>query len=58
MDALRDIRADNLFDIVGGTIARLPTLNVNYRAERARERAAAPGIETGISESLPGDRGR
>ena len=44
-DVLLPIVADDLFDVVGRTEARLAALHVDDRAERALERTAAAGIE-------------
>jgi hypothetical protein len=45
--ALGEIGAYNVLDIVGVAITRLAALDVDDRAERALERAAAPGVEAG-----------
>ena len=39
------VRAHDLFDVVGGAVARLAPLDVDNGAERAEERAAAAGVE-------------
>ena len=47
-DALRGVGAHDLLDVVRRAVARLAALHVDDGAERALERAAAPGIEAGI----------
>ncbi len=47
-DALLGVGADDLFDVVRRPVARLAALHVDDGAERALERAAAPGIEARI----------
>ena len=47
VDALGEIGAHDRFDVVGAAVARFAALHVDDGAERALERAAAPGVETG-----------
>ena len=47
-DALRPVLAHHLLDVVGRAVTRLAALHVDDRAERALERAAAPGVEAGV----------
>src|ERR1700756_2774222 len=44
-DALRDVRADERFNVVCGPASRPATLHVDDCAERALEGAAPPGVE-------------
>ena len=52
-DALLGVGADDLLDVVRRAIARLAALHVDDGAERALERAAAPGIEAGVAPVHP-----
>src|SRR5436853_7933111 len=45
MQTLCDIRANNLLDVIRRAAARLPSLHVYDRAERARERASASCVK-------------
>src|SRR5580700_1059427 len=47
VDALSEIAANDLLDIVGGAAAGFAPLHVDNGAERTQERAAAAGIEGG-----------
>src|SRR5947207_3616944 len=47
MEAMRDIRSDDLFDIVRRPSARFSALNIYYGAERTSERAASAGVKAG-----------
>ncbi len=47
VDALRQVAADDLLDVVGGAAARFPSLDVDDGAERAQKRTAAASVEGG-----------
>ena len=56
-DALSGVGAHDRLDVVGGSIARLPPLDVDDGAEAALERAAAPGVEARVMSGHPRDDG-
>src|SRR5690606_10773479 len=55
VDALREVLADELLDVVGRAATRFAALHVDDRAERALERATAPRVEAGIAAERAGD---
>ena len=56
-DVLSGVGAYDRLDVVGGSIAGLPPLDVDDGAEAALERAAAPGVEARVMSGHPRDDG-